>query len=197
MFFKLPDPLSPPGPRDEERPRPKSDRERDRRLRPERERDRDRESERPLEPDRSRGPLARRFAARPPTTDSMMCRLDFLSGSLSRKPSMPAAPSAAVATRWPFAPAHPPGSLRLRTASMTPVTTAAFAACCHFLRVSRLRDLLRLRSDRLLRLLRLRPPRDLLRLLDLPVRAATTPPRPTPSASSSTLDLRRSRRGRS
>jgi len=84
---------------------------------------------RPL--DLERGPLARRFAAKPPTTASARWRLLFSSGLRSRNLSIPPAPMAAVAMRFPRSPVHGPGSLRERKASTAPAMTAACAACAH------------------------------------------------------------------
>lgn len=102
-------------------------------------RDRDRDRDRDREPDlsRSRGPLIILFEARPPMTASIVCKGPFLPGSLSRRPSIPPAPMAAVSTRFPFSPVHPPGSLRLRKASPAPAISAALTACWIFLLASR------------------------------------------------------------
>lgn len=102
-------------------------------------RDRDRDRDRDREPDlaRSRGPLIILFEASPPMTASRVWRGPFLPGSLSRRPSIPPAPMAAVSMRFPFSPLHPPGSLRLRKASPAPAISAALTACWIFLLASR------------------------------------------------------------
>lgn len=102
-------------------------------------RDRDRDLDRDREPDlsRSRGPLIILFEASPPMTASIVWRGPFLSGSLSRRPSIPPAPMAAVSIRFPFSPVHPPGSLRLRKASPAPAISAALTACWILLLASR------------------------------------------------------------
>lgn len=93
-----------------------------------------------LRPNQDRGrfldPLADRLTASPPMVASARCRVAFLSGSLSINTSIPAAPSAAVATRMPFSPVHRAGFLRILNASMAPAISAASVACSHMLRRS-------------------------------------------------------------
>jgi hypothetical protein len=94
----------------------------------ERERDRERDRDRDL----SRGPLRILFPTSPPRTASTVWRVPFLSGSLFTNSLIPPALIAAVRTRLPFSPLQPPGSFRLRSASVAPAMTAAFKACCTF-----------------------------------------------------------------
>lgn len=102
-------------------------------------RDRDRDLDRDREPDFSwsRGPLIILFEASPPMTASIVWRAPFLSGSLSRRPSIPPALMAVVSIRFPFSPVHPPGSLRLRKASPAPAIIAVLTACWILLLASR------------------------------------------------------------
>ena len=93
---------------------------------------RERERERDRVRDLSRGPLRSRFPTSPPTTASNVCRVPFLLGSLLTSSLIPPALMAAVRIRLPFSPVHPPGSFRLRIASVAPASTAAFNACCTF-----------------------------------------------------------------